>query len=131
MRPEVPPAAARSSQFAEPALEEVALRLARGESERSLVLRPRLLGASRPAQQLGPGRVQVLITVELESIDDPQGRLRSLVMGYRHSQVELDDRGSHESCQLAVERRHPPPVDRPRGLQRSDRGLQDVGLASA
>jgi hypothetical protein len=79
-------------QLAEPALEEATLRLVTREPERPPVCGPGLVGATEATKQLGAGRVQILLVLEREGVDDRERRLRPVDLGDRNGTVQLDDR---------------------------------------
>ena len=89
------------------------------------------LDALEPAQQLGPGRVQVAVVVEVEPSTIPSAASAPSGLGDRDGPVELDHRRAGEPGELAVERRDLRPVARLVGVQRRDRRLQDVRPAAA
>ena len=68
-------AAGSVPELREPALEEAPLGVRVHELERALVGGAGLVGALEPAQQLGAGRVQVVVAVELEPLDERERRL--------------------------------------------------------
>ncbi len=80
-------------------LREAALQVAafgggRGEVERARVRRRGLRPPSQPAQQVGPGRVEVRVGVEPvgHAVGDDEAILRAIGHGDGHRPVELDDR---------------------------------------
>ena len=115
------------SELVDPPLEETPLRLAACELERALVGGAGLVGSSEAPQQFGAGRVQILVVVERDRVDDRQRRRRPLDLGDRDSPVQLHHRRAGYAGELAVERRDLGPVDRIVGLQRGDRRLEHVG----
>ena len=80
-----------ASELCEPPLEEAALRLRGRELDCPPIGGARLAGASKAAEELGAGGVQVLVVVEREAVDDPERRLRAVDLGDRDGAVELDD----------------------------------------
>ena len=62
------------------------------------------VGATEPAQQLAPRRVEVAVVVEPEALDDVEPGLRTLRLRHCDGPVQLDDRRIGEASQLAVER---------------------------
>src|ERR1039458_3925365 len=74
------------------------------ELERPPVCRARLSGPIEAAQEVGAGRVEVDVGVELaEAIDRLKAHLEALGFSQRHSTVQLDHRGTGQRSELAVE----------------------------
>ncbi len=94
----------------------------------STVASPR---AAEPAQELGPGRVEVAVAVEFQVVHDPQSGGHVTGLRDRDRAVELDDRRPGERRELAVERGDLHPVARRLAVHRGDRGLQHVLAAPA
>src|SRR5262245_27593118 len=86
------PAATGSAELGEAAFEEGSLRIRAHQLERALVRCPRLVVPAQAVQQLGAGRVEIVVRVELEAVDQRQ-RLLGLA-GFRDGSraVQLDDR---------------------------------------
>ena len=80
----LPPARARGDgQFGQPAFEEAPFGAVVGEVPGPSIGVPRLVGPPEPAQEFGPGRVQVAEVVETESVDDAQAGLGTVGLGDR------------------------------------------------
>ena len=101
------------------------------ELERAVVRRARVVGAIEAAQQLGPGRVQVVVALELEALGECEPGLEVARLGDRHGPVEVGHRRAGEPGELAVEGRELRPVLRLVQMQGRDRRLQDVRPAPA
>ena len=80
------------------------------ELERALVGGAGLVDAVEPAQQLRARRVQVVVAVELEALDQVERGLDVARLGDRRGPVELDDRRAGQAGELAVERGELRPV---------------------
>ena len=52
----------------------------------------RLVGSAEAAQQVGTCRVEVLVAVEVEPVDEGKPRFRALRLGHCDRAVQLDDR---------------------------------------
>jgi len=61
------------------------------ELERAAVGLASLVDAIEPAKQLGARRVQVVVAVELEAVDEGECGLHVAGLGHRGGLVELDD----------------------------------------
>ena len=81
----------RADFFDAPA-QEAALGLGVRELEGALVLGPCLLCPTEAAEQVGTGRVEVLVAVEVEPVDESKPRFPSLRLGHGNRAVELHDR---------------------------------------
>ena len=62
------------------------------ELERLVVRGASLAGLAEPAKQLTPGRVGVVVVVEVKTLDDREARLRPFRLGDRDGPAQLDDR---------------------------------------
>src|SRR5689334_16009902 len=91
------------SERADAALEEAPLRLVAGQLERTLVRGAGLIGAPDPAQEVGAGRMEVLVVVQRQRVDDPERRLRARDLGDGDRPVQLHDRRAGHAGELAVE----------------------------
>jgi hypothetical protein len=60
--------------------------------EGALVLGPRLVGPAEAAEQVGTRRVEVLVAVETEPIDEGEPRFGSIRLGDGDRAVQLPDR---------------------------------------
>jgi len=78
--------------FREAALQEAAVGVRGHELQRSLVRRLGVGFAAEAAQELGSGRVEVVVAVELEAVDEGERRLRVAGLGDRGGLIQLDDR---------------------------------------
>src|SRR5919106_3403578 len=74
------------------ALQEPALGFGCRQLQRSLECRPSLLEPVQPAQELRAGRVEVLVAVEVEPLEEREPRRRPVGLGDRDRAVHLDDR---------------------------------------
>ena len=120
----------RRRELGEPALEQAPLRVIADQRQRPQIGVARLVGAAQTAQQLTLGRMQVVIVVELEAIDDLEAGLGAVLLGDGHGAAELDDRGAGDAAQLAVQGGDLRPITLIVSVQGRDRGLQDVRSAA-
>ena len=61
------------------------------ELEGALVLGPRLVGTAEAAEQVGARRVEVLVAVEVEPVDEGKPRFRPRRLGHGDRAVQLHD----------------------------------------
>src|SRR5438067_12440685 len=108
---------------AQPAFEKAPLGIVVSEFERAAVGSAGLVDAREPAQDLGAGRVQVAIVVELEPVEDGKRGLRVACLGGGRGAIELHHRRSGQPGQLPVEGRDLSPVGRLVGVQGGDGSL--------
>src|SRR6478752_7650635 len=80
------------ADFCDASSQEAALGLGVRELECAFVLGPRLVGPAQAAQQVGSCRVEVLIAVEVEPVDEGKARSRSCRLRYGDRAVQLHDR---------------------------------------
>jgi hypothetical protein len=80
------------------------------ELERTVVGRSGVLDPVEPAQQLGAGRVEVVVAVELEGLDERERGLDVAGFGDRDCPVQLGDRRAGDAGELAVQGRELGPV---------------------
>jgi hypothetical protein len=83
-----------------------------------------LLLAPEPAQELGPGGVEVVVALELERLERREPGLDVACLGDRHRSVQLDHRRAGEGVQLAVQGGDLRPVRRILEMEGGDRGLE-------
>ncbi len=83
--------------------QEAVLVVSPGQVEGPLVRGAGLVGAPQPAEQFGPRRVEVLIVVEREALDQLQGGFGPVHLGHGHGPVELGDRRAGETNELGIE----------------------------
>jgi hypothetical protein len=95
--------ARNESQLGDAPLEKAPLRLRVRKLERPPVGGPGLLRASKAQEQLGAGRVQVLVVVEREGVDDRECRLWPLDLGNGDRAVELHHRRAGQADELLVQ----------------------------
>jgi hypothetical protein len=119
------------SELGEALLEEASLGVGVHELERAFVGGARLLEAVEAAQELGAGRVQVVVLVEFEALDEREGAFGVSRLGHGGGFVQLHDGRAGAPCQLAVEGRELRPVRGVVGVQGGDRCLQRVRIAPA
>ncbi len=88
----------------EPALQEPALHVVRGEPEGPAVGVGRLRVPPQPPQQVGPGRVEQVVPVEGASqrLHEPDAALGPIGHGHRHGPVQLHHRRGLELGQPSV-----------------------------
>src|SRR5215467_10552821 len=120
-----------SRELFEPPGQEPPLGGRGGQAERLAVRRPRLGAAAETPQQLAAGGVEVEVAVQVEAVHGVQRRGGVAGLGEGRGVVELDHRGAGEFGQPPVQLGDLRPVDLLGGLQRRDRGLDDVGAAAA
>src|SRR5947209_18399366 len=82
----------RALQLGDASLQEALLGRRARELERTLVRRARLVVTTEAAQELRPRRVQVLVVVELQRLDDSQSLLGRASLRDCDCAVELDHR---------------------------------------
>src|SRR4029450_10805104 len=80
--------------FFDPALEKAALGLGLGELECALECRACLVCTTETAQKICACRVEVLVAVEVEPVDDRERRLGSVGFGDGDGPGHLDDGGA-------------------------------------
>jgi hypothetical protein len=115
------------SELGETPFQEHPLGVRGDELERVLVGGAGLLDALQAAENLCAGRVQIVVAIEREPVDERQRSLRLARLRERRRVVELDDRRARLAGQLAVERRYLRPVGWLVDVERRDRGLHEVG----
>ena len=120
---------ARSLGFRDPAFEEAALGDRASQLERLTVGGPGLVGTAEAAQEFGPRRVPVLVSGQVQTVDDGQRRRRAVGFRDRHRPVQPDHGRAGPVGELAVERGDLRPVELLLGLQGGDRRLQRVRAA--
>src|SRR3954452_19100071 len=128
--PQIVPCRPASAELRALALEQPPLRVVVDECERAAVRRACLLRTAQAAEQLGAGGVQVAVVVEAEAVDDLEARGRPRVLGDRDRAAQLADGRAGQAGELAVQRGDLRPVARLVGMERRDRGLQDVRAAA-
>jgi hypothetical protein len=72
--------------------QEATLGLGARQLERALVLGTRLGGATETSEQVGTCRVEVLVPVEPQAVDEGKTRAGSVRLGHRDRTIQLDDR---------------------------------------
>ena len=87
------------------------------EGERATIRVPRLIGASETTQQLSPSRVQVVVILERDVIDDIETPLGAIRLGDGDRPAQLDDRRVGDAGKLAVEGCDLGPIPRLVGMQ--------------
>src|SRR4249920_1088491 len=108
------------TDFCHAATQEATLVFAARKLERTLVLQARLLCPAYAAEQVSARRVEVLVAVQVELIDEGETRLGAVRVCNRDRPVQLDDGGAGQERELAVQRRDLRPVARLLGMQRRD-----------
>jgi len=81
---------ARSPQLGAAPLEEAPLGVGADQLERAVVSGTGVVGAIEPAQQVGAHRVQVVVAVELQPLDECERGIDVARLGDRDRLVELD-----------------------------------------
>ena len=119
-------------QLTQAARQERPLGRVRGQRERPAIGRGSLRRAVEPAQQVGPGRVEIRVVVQQpagrDPIDDREADGRPVGHRDRHGPIELDDRRRAHLAEHLVQRRDLRPVrvarpwPRRRGAPRSPPG---------
>ena len=104
-------------ELGEPALEQTPLGVVADQRQRPEIRVARLVGPAQAAQQLALGRVQVVVVLQREAIDDLEAGLGTLLLGDRHGAAELHDRRARDACELAVQRGDLRPVTLIVGVQ--------------
>jgi hypothetical protein len=117
-------------ELREPLLEEAPLGVRVNELERARVGRAGVFDAIEPAQQVRADRVQVMVLLELEALDQSERGLDLARFGDRGSLVELDDGRAGEAGELAVQSGDLRPVLGLVQVQGCDRRLQHIGIAA-
>ena len=97
--------------FRDPALEEAALGDGTGQRERLAEGGPGLVGAAETAEEFGPRRVPVLVSGQVQAVNDGQRGGRAVGFGDRHGPVQPDHGRTGPVGELAVERRDLRPVE--------------------
>src|SRR5690606_41945781 len=89
-----------------------------------------LRGAAQAVQQVGADRVEQVVAVQVQRVDQGEGRGGAVYLGDGHGAVEGGDRAAVEGRQLAVEGEDLAPVGVRRGggvgVHRVHRGLDLV-----
>src|SRR6266511_5299200 len=101
---------ASALELCPPALEKEPLGVRVYEVERAVVGRAGVVDSVEPAQQLCAGRVEIVVAVELEALDQGERGLDLAGFGDGDGPVQLDDRRAGEAGELAVQRRDLRPV---------------------
>src|SRR6476659_5579444 len=112
-RPAIAPLLSQFLDCRQAPLEEPALRLRLRQFERSLVGGAGLLGAAEPSQEICPRRVEVVVAVQLETVDEVERFSRAACLADRDRAVELDNWRAGQRGELVVQRGDLAPV---RGL---------------
>src|SRR3954454_25247833 len=115
----------------EPSLEEPPLPLGPHECQGEEVRLARLLLTAEPPQQLGSSRVQVVVVVELELVDDREARERAVGLGDRDGSVQLYHGRPRQTGKLGVEQRNLPPIYGRGRMESPSRRLDDVAATAA
>src|SRR4029450_5158009 len=92
------------------AREKAALGLGPGELERALEGRACLVCTTETAQEICACRVEVLVAVEVEPVDDRERRLGSVGFGDGDGTVHLDDGRAGQPGELRGQDRDLPPL---------------------
>lgn len=128
----------RLAQLIQALLQKAPLRLQLSQLQGVPIGVPRVVQTTEAAVEIGAGRVQQVIVVELSAgqqiVDQPQASFGPFAHGHRHRAVQFDHRRGADAQQHVVE----PDDLRPVGLRGAgrlgvhgdDRGLQGVGPES-
>ncbi len=114
------------SELAQPALDQAPLGVVVDQLERASVRALRLRLAPHPPEHLRAGGVQVVIGVEVQALDDRERGRGTVELGDGDRAAEFDDGGARHSREALVELRDAIPRPRLLGVQRGDRGLQQI-----
>ena len=80
------------ADFCDASPQKAALVVCVRELEGALVLGTRLVCSAKAAEQVGTCRVEVLLAVEAEAVDEGEPRLGSFRLGHSDRAVQLHDR---------------------------------------
>ena len=101
-----------------PALQKLALGRVFGAGDRGVVRQGGLGVAAQAPEQVGTDRVEQVIAIEIEAVDERERRMRSVDFGHGDRAVQRDDRARRDRHELVVELQDLPPVRRGRGRAR-------------